>query len=55
MAILPVGGTYTMTAEEAAEAFKKVGAKEGVPIHYGSVVGTEADAKRFLQLIGGAK
>ena len=55
VAILPVGGTYTMTAEEAAEAFKKVGAKEGVPMHYGSVVGTEADARKFRKLIGGGK
>ena len=55
VAILPVGGTYTMTAEEAAEAFKKVGAKEGVPVHYSSVVGTEADAKKFRELIGGGR
>ncbi len=55
VAVLPVGGTYTMTAEEAAEAFKKIGAKEGVPMHYGSVVGTEADADRFRKLIGGEK
>lgn len=52
-ALLPVGGTYTMTAEQAAEAFRTLGAKRGVPMHYGEIVGTKADADRFLKLIGG--
>ncbi len=51
IAILPVGGTYTMNAEEAAVAVKIVGAKEGVPMHYGSIVGTGADGERFKRLI----
>ncbi len=53
VALLPVGGTYTMTAEEAAEAFKLVGAKRAVPMHFGSVAGSQADADRFMNLIGG--
>ena len=53
VALLPVGGTYTMTAEEAAEAFKLLGAKRGVPMHFGSVAGSQADADRFMKLIGG--
>ena len=52
VALLPVGGTYTMTAAEAAEAFKALGAKRGIPMHFGSVAGTQADADRFLELIG---
>ena len=52
IALLPVGGTFTMTAEEAAEAFKSLGAKRGVPMHFGAVAGTQADADRFLKLIG---
>ena len=52
VALLPVGGTYTMTAEEAAEAFAMLGARRGVPMHFGSVAGTQADADRFLELIG---
>ncbi len=51
VAILPVGGMYTMNAEEAAVALKVVGAKEGVPVHYGSIVGTGADGERFKRLI----
>ena len=50
-AILPVGGVYTMDAEEAARAFKLIGAEEGIPMHYGSVVGTGADGERFKRLI----
>ena len=53
VALLPVGGTYTMTAEEAAEAYRKLGAKRAVPMHFGSVAGTQADADRFMKLIGG--
>jgi len=53
VALLPVGGTFTMTAEEAAEAFRKLGAKRAIPMHFGSVVGSKADAGRFLKLIGG--
>ena len=52
IAILPVGGVYTMDATEAAEAFKLVGATEGVPIHYGSLIGTGADGEKFRRLIG---
>jgi len=53
VALLPVGGTYTMTAEEAAEAYKLLGAKRAVPMHFGSVAGSQADADRFMKLIGG--
>ncbi len=52
-ALLPVSGTYTMTAEEAAEAVKTINPKVAVPMHYGAVVGTIADAKRFQTLCGG--
>ncbi len=51
VALLPVGGTYTMTAEEAAEAFRILKAKRGIPMHFGSVAGSQADADRFLELI----
>ena len=53
VALLPVGGTYTMTAEQAAEAAKAINPKVAVPMHYGDIIGTEADAKRFRELCGG--
>jgi len=53
VALLPVSGTYVMTAEQAAEAAKAINPKVAVPMHYGSIVGTAADAKRFQELCGG--
>jgi L-ascorbate metabolism protein UlaG (beta-lactamase superfamily) len=53
IALLPVSGTYVMTAEEAAEAAKALRPKLAIPMHYGTIVGSEADAKRFEQLAKG--
>ena len=50
VALLPVSGTYVMTAEEAAQAVKMVEPKLAIPMHYGVIVGTEQDAQRFKQL-----
>ena len=50
VAFLPVGGTYTMTPEEAAEAARIIGPKIAVPIHYGSIVGSVKDAINFQKL-----
>lgn len=54
VALLPVGGKYTMDAEEAAEAAQDIGPRVAVPMHFGSsVVGEPADAERFRSLYGG--
>lgn len=50
VALLPVGGTYTMTAREAAEAADDLGAKRVIPIHYGDIVGSAADARELKKL-----
>jgi len=47
VALLPVGGTFTMTAEEAAGACDLIDAAAAVPMHYGEVVGDVRDAERF--------
>lgn len=47
VAFVPVGGTYTMTATEAAELINEIKPKIAVPIHYGSIVGTKQDAIDF--------
>ena len=44
---LPIGGTYTMTAPEAAELAKVISPRLAVPMHYGFVVGTPDDADTF--------
>lgn len=50
VALLPIGGTYTMTAAEAAEACEVISAAAAVPMHYGDIVGSRADATRFAEL-----
>lgn len=51
VAFLPVGGTYTMTYEEAATLANKIEPKFAVPIHYGVLVGSKEDAERFKKLL----
>jgi len=51
IALLPVSGTYVMTAEEAAEAAALINPKLAVPMHYGAIVGTDADAEKFKSLV----
>jgi len=51
IALLPVGGTYTMDYKEAAEAVKIIKPKVAIPMHYGSIVGSEEDAKKFKELL----
>ena len=54
VALLPIGGKYTMDAEEAAQAAKNIGPRVVVPMHWGSgVVGTLADVERFRSLYDG--
>jgi L-ascorbate metabolism protein UlaG (beta-lactamase superfamily) len=51
VALLPVSGTYVMTAEEAAKALETIRPKVAVPMHYGAgVVGTLEDAQTFERL-----
>ncbi len=55
IALVPVSGTYVMTAEEAVEAAKVLKPKLAVPMHYGAgVVGTVEDAERFASLLEGS-
>jgi L-ascorbate metabolism protein UlaG (beta-lactamase superfamily) len=53
VALMPVSGTYVMTAEEAARAVnEKIKPKKlAIPMHYGSIVGSEKDATTFKQLV----
>ncbi|HLP79587.1 MAG TPA: MBL fold metallo-hydrolase [Acidobacteriota bacterium] len=48
VALLPVSGTYVMTAAEAVDASHTVKAKHAVPAHYGSIVGTKEDGEFFV-------
>lgn len=50
IALLPVGGTYTMTADEAAQAANKIKPKVAIPMHHSAIVGSIKDAQRFADL-----
>ncbi len=49
VALLPVGGTYTMNAADAAEATKHIKPKRAIPYHWGEIVGGRADAEAFAE------
>ncbi|GBE01910.1 metal-dependent hydrolase [bacterium BMS3Abin08] len=53
VALLPVSGTYVMTADEAVQAALDIHPKVAIPMHYGSIVGTESDAERFAGALKG--
>lgn len=50
VALLPVGGRFTMSAEEAVEAAKVIKPDLAIPMHYGSIVGSKEDAEEFVEL-----
>lgn len=54
VALLPVSGTYVMTAAQAAAAAKAIQPKVAVPMHYGSIVGSKDDAATFAKLLEGS-
>jgi L-ascorbate metabolism protein UlaG (beta-lactamase superfamily) len=53
IALLPVSGTYVMTADEAVRAALDMKPKVAIPMHYGSIVGSEKDAKKFADSLKG--
>lgn len=53
IALLPVGGTYTMTSEEAARAANAFKPGLAIPYHWGDIVGSREDAERFKELFKG--
>ncbi len=54
VAFLPVSGTYVMDVEEAVQAARAIRPKVAIPMHYGAIVGSSEDAKRFQELLAGA-
>lgn len=51
VAIIPIGGTYTMNYEEAAAAINKMNPRTVIPSHYGSVVGGADSGEKFASLV----
>ena len=49
VALLPIGGTYTMNVEEALYALTKIRPRVVIPMHFGKIIGSSEDATRFAQ------
>ena len=47
IALVPIGGTYTMDAKKAAEFINTIRPSVAIPTHYGSIVGKKEDADIF--------
>lgn len=53
IALIPIGGTYTMDYKEAANLANNIDAKVVIPTHYGLIVGNKEDAIKFKELVKG--
>lgn len=53
IALLPVSGTYVMNVEEAIKAAESFKPEIVIPMHYGSIIGSEEDAIKFKNLYSG--
>jgi L-ascorbate metabolism protein UlaG (beta-lactamase superfamily) len=51
IALLPIGGHYTMDVEHAAMAAKWLGVRTVIPMHYGTFPEIQADLEKFARLI----
>ena len=49
IALVPIGGTYTMNAEEAAAFVNAMHPHTVIPTHYGCIVGSLDDARTFVK------
>lgn len=52
IAIVPIGGTYTMDEEEAAGAIAAILPRVAIPYHYNYLAETKADAEKFKSAVG---
>ncbi len=50
IALLPIDGKYNMNYQEAVKACEIIKPELAIPMHYGAIVGTEQDAKKFVEL-----
>lgn len=51
IALVPIGGTYTMDAKQAAGLINAIGPAAAIPTHYGSIVGKPEDGETFAKLV----
>jgi L-ascorbate metabolism protein UlaG (beta-lactamase superfamily) len=53
VALLPVGGTYLMNADEAAQAALLIKPKVAIPMHYSNILGMVSETRRFENSLKG--
>jgi L-ascorbate metabolism protein UlaG (beta-lactamase superfamily) len=53
VALLPIGGTYTMDAREAGQAVRDIRPRIAVPMHFGTLRETPGDLETFTKLASG--
>ena len=53
IALLPVSGTYVMTADQAVKAALAIKPELAIPMHYGAIVGSDQDALAFKNALKG--
>jgi L-ascorbate metabolism protein UlaG (beta-lactamase superfamily) len=51
IALVPIGGTYTMDIKRAADLINTIKPEYAIPTHYGSIVGKQSDGKAFASLV----
>ncbi len=51
IALVPIGGTYTMDVKKAAELINTLRPDVAIPTHYGSIVGNPSDGEAFAELV----
>lgn len=51
IALVPIGGTYTMDAKNAAALVNEIRPEVAIPVHYGSIAGSKEDGKVFASLV----
>lgn len=51
IALIPIGGTYTMNAKEAASFVNELRPAAVIPTHYGSIVGKPSDFDEFKRRV----
>ena len=51
VALVPIGGTYTMNAKDAAKLVNEIRHAVVIPTHYGSIVGKPEDARAFRKYV----
>ncbi len=51
IALVPIGGTYTMDAKKAAELINLIRPNTAIPVHYGDLVGRPSDGEVFAKYV----